>query len=409
MRLRDASVDYSWRLTVFCCIDLSEFATGGSRDDVVKRLRTLESCHVRNYDRKGRRGQSPLVLCLLGEKRGRILDSKDLHHLEASNHSGLFDWVLKGALKGMTVLEMEMTAALMHADNNAVAVCCRNPEFLNHEGFARLPRSVKEKYVQEYGAPSSEGDQTEHMKMRDFRSTVTSKACNVVRYTPTFNGFEPKRREGAVVHPEIYADTDERAEGEGEVRLGQMLGFGLRVFETLSELITRRYSSSRAIAPIDPFAESGRRQTHLIGALCKNSCLAPGGTQEALIGVLGEFADFLHLDTACVALLVGNHGSGKSTLLARFLVDQKAIKIGTSDVFAQEQDKRRLEKAVKKVIAINRLGGAEASENSGPTRRVCAHDWEQMRSKIRGLSEVAFFICAKAVAPSKVTCLPLLL
>ena len=400
----DASVPCVCRF--FLAIDfvllyhMSECAKEGSRDDVVRRLRALESCLVRNYDLQGRKGRRPLVLCLLGEKRGRILNPKDVRHIEANNYSGSYGWVLKGATKGMTVLEMETKAALMHADNNAVIVCCRNPEFLNHEGFTKLPESVKGKYVEEYVAPTSRGDQTEHLKMRDFKSTVISKACNVIRYTPTFDGFEPAlRHEGAVVYPKVDDNTDAEEQDnrmEGEVRMGGMLAFGLQVFERLSELITKRYSSSRASAPIDSFAESGRRQTHLIAALCKNSCQVPGGTQEALLGILQEHADFCHLDKACIALVVGPHGSGKSTLLARFLVDLKAITIETGDEFEHEQDKRRFETAVKKVIAIKRLSNAVALENSGP-KRVSTHKWEQMRTKIRGFSEVSLspvqFVC----------------
>jgi hypothetical protein len=102
----------------FKWIDMSDFAKPGNRDDVVKRIHAIHQSKIRDYDERGQLSDSHLVIGLLGEKRGRMLDEKDERRLRASETvEGMYDWVSTGIAQGMSVVEMELKAAIFNAPN----------------------------------------------------------------------------------------------------------------------------------------------------------------------------------------------------------------------------------------------------------------------------------------------------
>ena len=77
------------------------------------------------------------MLCLLGERRGRLLDSRDRKKLMAVNKNGEYDRLLQ-AENEITVLEMELTEALLHSGHSEAIVAIRNPAFLDNKEFVQV-------------------------------------------------------------------------------------------------------------------------------------------------------------------------------------------------------------------------------------------------------------------------------
>jgi hypothetical protein len=314
---------------------------------------------------------------------------------ETKNLDGMYDWIVQGAAKGMTVLEMEMAAWQMAASGDSeVVVCCRDTGFFHHEGFLRLPKIVQERYMDAYVAPSHEGDQTAHLKMKELKQTAKSKANHVIQYSPTFEGFEQHARTAATsdsnghkVEQESAGLDEKDQDTHGEIRLGGVLELGLSVFEVLSNAITKRYSFSRASVPGNPFVDSSIRQSELISALCKCQCQVP--SQEAFVSILQDCGEFLHLNQGCVTLVIGPHGSGKSTLLARLLVELNVLEL-QKDASLQVHNAGRLSRTVRHVISVNRVTGHTGVKKS-EVERISKVEWSEMRSTIRGVSEKNLF------------------
>ena len=86
---------------------------------------------------KGHERISTFVLCLLGERRGRLLDARDRKKLMVMNKNGKYDRFLK-IENQITVLEMELMEALILADHSKAIVCCRDPAFLNNKEFIQV-------------------------------------------------------------------------------------------------------------------------------------------------------------------------------------------------------------------------------------------------------------------------------
>jgi hypothetical protein len=85
IRCQALKVHLSW-------INMSERGEGAV-GDVVNRLLAMNRCKIKRHDEKGKSMNCPFVLCLLGEKHGRVLDAKDTKKLVDANHDGIFDWV----------------------------------------------------------------------------------------------------------------------------------------------------------------------------------------------------------------------------------------------------------------------------------------------------------------------------
>lgn len=86
---------------------------------------------------KGHERNSTFVLCLLGERCGRLLDARDRKKLMVMNKNGKYDRFLK-VENQITVLEMELMEALILADHSKAIVCCRDPAFLNNKEFVQV-------------------------------------------------------------------------------------------------------------------------------------------------------------------------------------------------------------------------------------------------------------------------------
>jgi len=82
------------------------------------------------------------VLCLLGERRGRLLDARDRKKLMVMNKNGKYDRFLK-VENQITVLEMELMEALILNDHSKAIVCCRDPAFLNGKEFVQVCLHLK--------------------------------------------------------------------------------------------------------------------------------------------------------------------------------------------------------------------------------------------------------------------------
>lgn len=162
----------------FKWIDLSDYAKPGSRDDVVKRIHAIHQSRIRDYDERGQLSESHLVLCLLGEKRGRMLDDKDGRRVRAAEAvEGMYDWVQSGIDKGMSVLELELAAAIFHSPARCdPIICMRNPAFLDDGELVRtVPKHIRARFM--------ETEQQNRDKMAETkRSLFALKPDCIIRY-----------------------------------------------------------------------------------------------------------------------------------------------------------------------------------------------------------------------------------
>jgi hypothetical protein len=367
----------------FQWIDLSAYGRDGTRDDIAKRIHAIHQSTIRGYDMKGRLKESHLVLCLVGEKRGRVLDARDIRRAHgAAPTPGMYDWVITGAKRGMSVLEMEMKAAIFNSIERCdPIICIRNPAFLdNEELVATVPKAVRARFM--------ESSLVDRAKMVDLKENISSKMpSKIIRYKPTFSHFMPEEAgdencdAGNPPRLSVFASTDgdsckARPEGNPDVRVDEMSPkevdgkiclkslerFGLSVYERIWDIICQRYSFSRSRTRTNLYGEEVQYQAAEVKALYKTQHQVLGGTQESVVQTLNDATDFANIDSGDIIYLMGLHGCGMSTLLARFIVERDLIDVQDSfDDCHTDDGQLRLKKYARRVIHIRRLTGSAKS------------------------------------------------
>eukprot|EP00961_Rhodomonas_salina_P057043 766857-Rhodomonas_salina.1 len=68
---------------------------------------------LRTYDQQGANCDAVFMLALLGEKRGRMLDARDIRRLGVAEQmrKGAFQWAVDAANKGVSATELEVASA----------------------------------------------------------------------------------------------------------------------------------------------------------------------------------------------------------------------------------------------------------------------------------------------------------
>ena len=412
IRCKTLKIHFKW-------IDLSH--SGNVNADAIHRLEAINKSEISGYDDQGRSVRSTFALCLIGEKRGRVLNRKDVRGIVAANSDGVYDWVLKGIRRGMTDLEMEVKAALFHnqtgANKNEVIVCCRNPAFLSDQRFLNdVPKSIRARYMEAHGSSN-------HVKMSELKDSALLRAQRVVHYRPSFESFVPRfdsededddfedksRGTNDLSRTQTWAPSqgENVAEGnrrdllkgltsdsqkscgaqevfDGDVVVGGLHGFALSVFESVWNTITKRYSYYRSGSRVNPYDESIFKQTELINAYCTAQYLVPEGTQEKVLTMLEDLMEFSCLEYGDVVLLIGAHGSGKSTLLARLVQHSKVLK--TERILNVPMVQRQFSRAVRRVIDARRMFShtqkATSNSNEPEMERIGTEQWADIRYQI---------------------------
>ena len=404
-RCQELKVHFKW-------VDLSDYGQPGTRDDVAKRIHAIQQATIRGYDQTGQMTKNTLFLSLLGEKRGRILEQKDFRRLSSEETvPGQYKWIIDGAKGGMSVLEMEMKAAILTRLHQCdPIVCIRNPAFLDDPSLiCAVPKLVRGRYM--------ETNPISKAKMTNLKAEIVSKlpGC-IVRYRPSFHRFTPS---GGEQHPDLEQKGDSSESNhhssstdlpeveissknndgnlgdnqdddptrllDGEIFLGNLETFGLHVFERIWGIISERYSFSRSHTRINLYGEEASLQADQVRALCKSQFQAQDGTQEAVVKALHDVSDFLKVDHGEIAYLVGPHGCGKSTLLARFIASKDLVDVTEviQEVSTGMTGEKSLKSYVSKVINILRV-------TSRSTGRAAAHtmssgEWTRIRKKLAAI------------------------
>jgi hypothetical protein len=313
----------------------------------------------------------------VGEKRGRVLDARDIRRARGAEPTpGLYDWVITGAKKGMSVLEMEMKAAIFNRIERCdPVICIRNPAFLdNEELVATVPKVVRARFM--------ESSLVDKAKMADLKENVSSKlASKIIRYKPTFSHFMPDEAgdkhcdAGNPPRLSVFASTDgdsskARPESNPDVRVDEMPPkevdgticlkslerFGLSVYERIWDIICQRYSFSRSRTRTNLYGEEVQFQAAEVKALYKTQYLVLGRTHESVVQTLTDVTDIANVDSGDIIYLMGLHGCGMSTLLARFIVERGLMDVQDSfDDCPTDDGQPRLKTYVRKVMNIGRL------------------------------------------------------
>ena len=378
----------------FQWIDLSAYGRDGTRDDIAKRIHAIHQSKIRGYDMKGRLKESHLVLCLVGEKRGRVLDARDIRRARGAEPTpGMYDWVITGAKKGMSVLEMEMKAAIFNGIERCdPIICIRNPAFLDNEELVNtVPKAVRARFI--------ESSRVHRAKMDDLKENISSKLpSKIIRYKPTFSHFMPEEA-GDPPRLSVFASTDgdsskARPEGspdarvdetppkevDGTICLKSLESFGLSVYERIWDIICQRYSFSRSRTRPNLYGEEVQFQGAEVKALYKTQHQVLGGTQESVVQTLNDVTEFANFDSGDIIYLMGLHGCGMSTLLARFIVERGLIDVQDSfdDCHTDDNGPPRLKTYARKVINIGRItGSAQSTEDHEKTNK---NAWVKIRS-----------------------------
>ena len=207
-----------------------------------------------------------------------------------------------------------MHAALLNEniEQNEVIVALRDPSFLHNREFVeKVPKRMWNQFMVAHMS-------NEQMKMKMLKDASMQKAQTVVHYKPYFKKFDPSSgnkamegkedlgkdeevaedqeffignesmatmpsdsvRKGSLkdaVHCVIRGQHDQR---EGSVILGGMDDFGLAVFQSMWDAISKRYSIHRSSSHVNAFDESLCSQADLINAYYSSQYLAPQGAQE---------------------------------------------------------------------------------------------------------------------------------
>jgi hypothetical protein len=403
----------------FKSIDMSEY----SDRHIVKRLQAIHQCKIRSYDSKAQSKDAHLVLCLLGEKRGRELDEKDINRLRAAETvPGMYDWIIESAMKGMSVLEMELQAAVFNSPGQSEPIFCfRNPEFLNSQELVdNVPKFVRTRYV--------EANVVSKAKMLDLKNKVNTEFPHgIIRYEPTFDRFIPVGPRTSPVGPSTsnspladcstlkgplpHIDThglksmaskepgDAQVGGlahfaapavavvwgkkllrkarntidhkiDGKVCLGHLEEFGLQVYERIWDIVCTRYSYARSRTRIDVYSEEVQAQAEQVRAFYRGQFRVPGGTQADLVQKLHDVSDFVHTEYGDVTYLLGSQGCGKSSILAHLIVDKGLVDVPEDKMESRIENEENT-KAVKGYMhSLLHASRALSASESDPLRGV---------------------------------------
>jgi hypothetical protein len=103
--------------------------SNGVKENVIRRLETIENCKIRGLGKDVNGIEATFMLALCGERRGRLLDERDLRKLEVANRlcNNKYAWVVESAGRGggLAVQEMELQNGFLnqpHASETLVSV-----------------------------------------------------------------------------------------------------------------------------------------------------------------------------------------------------------------------------------------------------------------------------------------------
>ncbi len=102
--------------------------SNGVKENVIRRLETIENCKIRGLGRDVNGIEATFMLALCGERRGRLLDERDLRKLEVANrlYNNKYEWVVEstGHSGGLAVQEVELQHGFLnrpHASETLVS------------------------------------------------------------------------------------------------------------------------------------------------------------------------------------------------------------------------------------------------------------------------------------------------
>lgn len=312
-------------------VDLSNYGSDGLKEDMVKRLEALRGCKLRTYDQQGANCDAVFMLALLGEKRGRMLDARDIRRLGVAEQmrKGAFQWAVDAANKGVSATELEVRFGLLSRKDAAVSVLCiRNSAFTDDRRFFDMvPRDVRMEFI--------ERDPAERQTVYEWKKAMTRTEQPIIHYSPSFRWFGPMPGMGKPprsTHSSPSSPTnDQSGESSAEepelnfedVKLDGLEDFALQVYERLWTAIRQRYPVARARSAVKQHRIEHSMQLASLHAQLKPLVIVPDQTQAGVLVKLGYAADFLRI-SAPVTYLVGIHGSGKSALITK-LIDNLGV------------------------------------------------------------------------------------
>jgi len=363
--------------------DSSSAEAPGCKDNVVKRVSTLQNCVMRSQA-----GETPteyILVALVGLRRGRMLDARDVRRLRDAKYThegGLLDWVEKAhaTKEGLSVQELEIrmatttnarepsgaasTSDLLVASQNPCAVLClRDAGFLESTQFKSVvPSDVRRLY--------QETDATKKEAAAEFRKFLR-RAMNdkVLEFKPKFDYFSYPWEEGV--------NTNERKAAES-VHLAGLAEFGCGVYERLWLNIRQRFPSSRGKASGNFYVIELQRQRQLILGLVQQMVLVRSGTQLKSIQKLKSCAYFFEESQSDVTFFLGGHGSGRSSIVAQLLWD---LEVSQDSEMVQDRSKLESSEGLSKlkstVVGLKALVGIGRKGNgAGPVLRRTESDFE---------------------------------
>jgi hypothetical protein len=103
--------------------------SNGVKENVIRRLEIIENCKIRGLGKDASGIEATFMLALCGDRRGRLLDERDLRKLEVANRlcDNKYEWVVEsaGLGGGLAVQEMELQHGFLnqpHASETLVSV-----------------------------------------------------------------------------------------------------------------------------------------------------------------------------------------------------------------------------------------------------------------------------------------------
>jgi hypothetical protein len=298
--------------------DSSLAEAAGSTDDVIKRISTLKKCKIRAYSPKGYQKET-LLIALVGERRGRLLDQRDLNRLKTAGYVATpgcdLEWIEEAfAGRGVSMQELEVLAAMnstpytQAADPNKSAIICMRSTLQFPDSTSSLdqvPEDVKQLFRETDAKKVPAGEEFR----RKLRRQMTG---NILEYKASFETMTYNWEEGFSTNARLAA---------AQVRLSGLEEMGIRLYQRLWKVIRQRFSSARAKQTANQYRIEHRRQFQHLVALVEPLVLVRSGTQLAMLKSLTQCAYFFEDSTAAVTWLLGGHGSGKSALLAKMVYD----------------------------------------------------------------------------------------
>ena len=191
----------------------------GYKDNIVNRVTTLQHCKLRSYNQKGFEDQT-LLIALVGERRGRLVDKRDVQRLKAAGfitqkgrqegssagmrnegQRGCLDWVedaFDDEDQGISLQEMEIRMAAKadfdlteHQDaSGSTLICMRNGRFVEDEMFlSEVPDDVQRLF--------RENDKKKRQRAEEFRRMLRANLkSNILEYHPCYDSFSYPWEEG---------------------------------------------------------------------------------------------------------------------------------------------------------------------------------------------------------------------